>query len=131
MERITLTPEKWLEALKSHRYKRLRGSLSNEYGASCCLGVLMHEAGLGDLIRLEDGTTADGDLQSTVLPPGMQPEWMSDEDLSSLVEYNDYLEPGKFPIETPPYWEDTGVLEYIQRIIIDKGNPEDFDPDDL
>lgn len=46
---------RWCEALRSGKYKQATGTLKNEYGAFCCLGVLCE-------VFREDNPTVDEDF---------------------------------------------------------------------
>jgi hypothetical protein len=84
---------RWIEALRSGRYKQGRGRL-RDGDAYCCLGVACEVSGLGTWRRHDDGR---GDVYATPtgilygwLPRGLRDELGLDENTQSkLMQLND------------------------------------------
>ena len=77
--------EKWLEALRSGKYRQTRGKLKSRNGAFCCLGVLCDIQGAKWIWKNKFYST-NGD---EALPPKEFSAGISDIDMPLLTSRND------------------------------------------
>jgi len=72
MSSETISPKRWLKALKSGEYKKARGMLLNSKGGMCCLGVAAHLNG-ADLNWLDRSTYTCGVGHHNYIPFWIDP----------------------------------------------------------
>lgn len=115
------TPEQWVVALKTQRYRHAQNQLGwRKKGArridACCLGVMAVDMGIATFVvpyGCADETkievrTSDNCAEDCDLPVECRPKWLTDKCMGALIEIND-------DGETVGYGKQ---IEYIEKHII-------------
>ena len=128
-----VSPRTWLKALRSGEYERCTSTFHDGEAAMCCLGVLMD---LSNVDYVFQGNTGWVDWQDPDMSvhsndggyytEDSRPPWLTAARESRLINLNDEIKRFEWEpdgegreIEVEHHdWADTGVLEYIENIII-------------